>query len=130
MPYLEHCKVVNDDELDRSRRDQCLASGINPEQHCCLQIAYYISRPVECQSQGPNRVLDWIAPWNEYRIPVSYDGNASTLISFCPWCAAKLPESRRDLWYKTLYELGYTDPSEQNVPEEFNSDMWWRKRGI
>ena len=117
-------------DQDQSRREHCLLHGINPDQHCCLQMAYYISRPVECESQGANRVVDWIKPWDEYRIPVSYDGNSSTLIAYCPWCGAKLPESKRERWYETLHQLGYDDPSEQVIPEEFDSDLWWRRNGI
>jgi len=34
------------------------------------------------------------------------------------------------LWYNTLRSLGYDDPGEQDMPEEFNSDVWWRRGGI
>ena len=30
-------------------------------------------------------------------------------------------------WYDRLYALGYGDPGEDDTPEEFNSDKWWRK---
>jgi hypothetical protein len=43
-----------------------------------------------------------ISARNEYFIPVAYDGYASTLMEFCPWCGAKLPESKRELWYEVL----------------------------
>ena len=121
---------MNEDTQDKIRREQCLRNGVNPYHHCCLKMAYYISRPVEREHQGANRVLDWVEMWDEYRIPVSYDGYVSTLIAFCPWCGAKLPESKRRRWYETLNKLGYNDPSEQDIPEEFNSDVWWRRDGI
>lgn len=112
---------------DKFYADEATANGINPHQHCCPKMAYYISKPTLWPSQGHNRVLDWYRSWNEYRIPMTYDGHTSTLIDFCPWCGSKLPESRQKLWYETLYSLGFGDPGEQDIPEEFNTDEWWRK---
>jgi len=93
-------------------------------------MSYNLAHPIEVAHQGRNRVVDWIASWNEYRIPVAYDGYASTLMQFCPWCGAKLSESKKELWYQTLYKLGYDDPTEQDIPDEFNSDAWWRNRTV
>jgi hypothetical protein len=112
-----------------SRKQYCLIRGINPNHHCCLSMAYYAAHPIRNDHQGPNRVIDWYSAWDEYRIPITYDGYASTLISFCPWCGRKLRDSKQKLWYDTLYRLGYTDPGEQEIPEEFNSDKWWRDKG-
>jgi|SRR6516162_2003866 len=114
---------------DDERRSFCISKGINPRYHCCLDMAWFISKPVEWESQGPNPVILWLPQWNEYRIDISHRGHASTSIYFCPWCGKKLPEPKTDLWYKTLYELGYDDPSEQDIPDEFNTDAWWRGRG-
>ena len=111
----------------RDRLRYCLERGVNPDHHCCLDMAYAIAHPTETPHQGPNRVMDWIAQWNEYRIPVSYDGYASTVIRHCPWCGTRLPESREKEWYDHLYQLGYHDPGEQEIPEEFKDDRWWRE---
>jgi hypothetical protein len=89
-------------------------------------MAWFISEPVELESQGPNPVILWIASWNEYRIDISHRGHASTLIRYCPWCGVRLPESRQELWFRTLHDRGYADPSEMDIPEEFNTDAWWR----
>jgi hypothetical protein len=112
---------------DWAKRQYCLFRGIQPDQHCCLEMAYAISHPVETLHQETNRVLDWISQWNEYLIPVSYDGYKATIIRYCPWCGSALPKSRRDQWYEALYALGYDDPGEQEIPEEFKSDAWWRR---
>jgi hypothetical protein len=111
---------------DQAKEEYCRARGIGPEQHCCLDMAYAISHPVDVEHQGPNRVLDWIASWNEYLIPVAYDGYAATQIRFCPFCSRELPRSLKSEWYEALYALGYTDPSEQDIPSEYDSDAWWR----
>ena len=71
-------------------------------------------------------MLDWIARWDEYRIPMSYDGYAATLIRHCPWCGHKLPDSKRSLWYERLKSLGYSDPGNDDIPDEFETDAWWR----
>ncbi len=113
-------------EWDRAQR--CQRNGITPSNHCCLDMAYNISRPIEVPHQGPNRVLDWYAPWDEYMIPVAYDGYSATIIAYCPWCGRKLPESKRNSWYETLRSMGYDDPGEQDIPNEYHSDAWWRKR--
>lgn len=105
----------------------CRGKGIDPSRHCCLDMAYAISEPVLIEHQGANPVIHWIAAWNEYLIPVSLKGYSSTDIRFCPFCGAKLGETLRQKWYKTLRAMGYDDPGEQEVPEEFNSDAWWRK---
>ncbi len=80
---------------DQAKVAHCRSKGILPEQHCCLDMAYAISHPVEVEHQGSNRVLDWIASWNEYRIPVAHDGYSSTQIRFCPFCSKELPPSRK-----------------------------------
>jgi hypothetical protein len=112
---------------NEDKRQYCLSQEIDPSQHCCLQMAYYVAHPLEIPHQGPNRVVDWIKSWNEYRIPASYDGYSSTRIDYCPWCGKKLPDSKREHWYQALYKLGYDDPGSQDIPEPFQSDQWWRK---
>lgn len=111
---------------EEEKLSYCRNQGIVPEHHCCTEMAYCIARPVEVEHQGPNRVIDWIAGWNEYLIPVAYDGYSSTNIQFCPFCGDGLPPSKRDQWYEALYALGYNDPTEQEIPNAFNTDEWWR----
>lgn len=111
---------------DESRRAFCLAKDIDPSQHCCLDMAWFISDPVEFESQGSNPVLLWIKSWNEYRINIPRGGNSSTIIRFCPWCGSSSPISLQETWLNTLYALGFEDPGEQDIPPEFESDAWWR----
>ena len=78
----------------------------------------------------PNRVVDWIASWDKYRIPVPYDGYSSTAIRFCPMVRVGLPASRREEWYRVLHGMGYSDPGgDDGIPPEFESDEWWRSGG-
>lgn len=56
----------------------------------------------------------------------------SRVFAYCPNCGAKLPD------YSTEYDealeeaLGkeYCDITEDEIPEEFKTDEWWRKREI
>lgn len=108
-------------------RRWCESQGIQAEHHCCLDMAFAISRPLLTPQQGPNRVVDYSGAWNEYRIPVPYDGYSSTVIRYCPWCGSRLPASKRDEWYRVLRGMGFSDPSGDDViPPEFESDQWWR----
>lgn len=114
---------------DDERRKWCESQGVRPADHCCLELAFAISRPLLTPHQGPNRIVDWFGAWNEYRIPIPYDGYSSTIIRFCPWCGSRLPPSRHQEWYRVLKELGFGDPGgEDIIPAEFESDKWWRDK--
>ena len=84
---------------------------------------------------------------DDTRIPVQYysisreygvslkGSSAIQLLSYCPWCGKKLPESLRDEYYDILekeYELDSYDINDhpEKIPQEFKSDEWWKKRGL
>lgn len=67
------------------------------------------------------------AKFDEYGI-IIHDGGASfSEIKFCPYCGSSLPQSKRDLWFDTLEKLGYDDPFDQDIPEDFESNRWYKK---
>jgi hypothetical protein len=123
--WFRHRQDCRDCE-DWAKRQYCLSRGIQPEHHCCLDMAYAISHPIEIGHQGLGRVLDWFASWDEYRIPMPYDGYSSTLIRHCPFCGYRLPKSKRQLWYERLCSMGFDDPDNDDLPSEFETDQWWR----
>lgn len=61
---------------------------------------------------------------------------ASNGITYCPWCATKLPESLFDELSEVLekqYNLKpdiWNTEKEQLIPAEFLTDEWWKKRGL
>lgn len=61
--------------------------------------------------------------WDEYSIGPRGGTGDRVLISRCPWCGVKLPESKRDLWFEKLEQLG-VDPNEGDVPPGFDSGEW------
>lgn len=50
------------------------------------------------------------------------------LIAFCPWCGSKLPKSKRDLWFRKLEALGFSDPWSRKVPKKFQSEAWFSEK--
>lgn len=56
----------------------------------------------------------------------------SRIFAYCPNCGAKLP-AYIDEYSDALEEAvgkEYCDITEDEIPEEFKTDEWWRKRGI
>jgi len=74
----------------------------------------------------PDMLVSYTPKFDEYGLIIHDGGSASLEIRFCPWCGSKLPASRRDAWFDRLEELGFDDPAEQKIPEEFQSDAWYR----
>ena len=48
------------------------------------------------------------------------------LLYYCPFCGRCLPDSLRDKWYDTLVSFGYEEPWEDEIPEEFKNDSWYK----
>jgi hypothetical protein len=59
-------------------------------------------------------------------------------IGFCPFCGKGLPEMLENEFLDTIYEeLGqeflpkdWTTESREHLPPEFQTDEWWKKRGL
>lgn len=70
-------------------------------------------------------VMKYVAVFDEYGLPIPDGGSSHLIITFCPWCGAKLPPSQRDRWFEKLDELGLEPDSEQ-IPPEMQDSSWWR----
>ncbi|MBK8846766.1 MAG: hypothetical protein IPO27_09590 [Bacteroidetes bacterium] len=68
----------------------------------------------------------YVQKFDEYGIKILDGGNSSILIEFCPWCAERLPESKRDRWFDELNELGIIDPWSGKIPDKYLTDEWYR----
>jgi hypothetical protein len=76
--------------------------------------------------QCPDALIDYSARFDEYGIIV-HDGDISSVkISYCPWCGAELPPSRRAEWFDELAKLGISDPTEDELPPKYRGDGWYR----
>jgi hypothetical protein len=57
------------------------------------------------------------------------------VIDFCPFCGTKVPKSLTKKRSEILErEFGIDDPydtkQKKRIPQEFETDEWWKKRGL
>ncbi|RHZ35546.1 DUF6980 family protein [endosymbiont GvMRE of Glomus versiforme] len=98
------------------------------DKFCC---DYLVSR----LSEG-NVYIKYDSSFREFYLKRSDAKNVIYLIQFCPWCGKKLPKGLRNEWFDILekeYKIE-TDIFEwrenKDIPQEFKSDEWWKKRGL
>jgi hypothetical protein len=96
--------------------------------HCCTKMDEMVT--FSCD-QHPDRfdcpdcLVSYSPTFDEYGL-IIHDGGLSIIsIQFCPWCGARLPASKRDRWFEALAELGFNDPTEQEIPQHFKTDAWY-----
>ena len=95
-------------EADRARCCEAMRTALD---FSCDQH----EEPFECA----DALMIYNPVFDEYGIPV-HDGGASyVLISHCPWCGGRLPESQRDRWFDETAAFG-----DGELPEEYLSDAW------
>lgn len=95
------------------------------EAHCCADMTSALTfecdqhaDPFECGDSA----LIYNPVFDEYGLVV-HDGGASyVVISHCPWCAAKLPESQRDRWFDETDALDLGPDDE--TPEKYRTSAW------
>jgi hypothetical protein len=96
--------------------------------HCCDRMKKEVARTSAKGADGsddPDSLVVYIAKFNEYGINV-HDGGASyVLIMYCPWCGARLPDSKRDQWFEELERQGL-NPWTDTIPDAYQSDAWFR----
>ena len=98
--------------------------------HCCPRMSEMVAHICE---QHPDRfdcpecLVEYEPKFDEYGLIIHDGGSSSMSIQFCPWCGTRLPESKRDRWFDELASLGFDDPSEQEIPEPYNTDAWFRE---
>jgi hypothetical protein len=72
---------------------------VNFEEHCCGDMEERLK--FECSQhkdrfECPDSLVLHSADLDEYALIIHDGGSSSILIKYCPWCGAKLPESKRD----------------------------------
>jgi uncharacterized protein DUF6980 len=89
---------------------------IIPHKFCCESMLIHLKE----------QTIKYFPKFREYGIPV-YDGGTSFIVMlFCPWCGQQLPSSLRDMWFDLLDEKGIDCGDFDLIPEDMNSDSWWR----
>lgn len=91
--------------------------------HCCQFMAAY--------SNELDGLILYRPYFREYTVKVG--NNILQRIHWCPWCGNSLPPYLSDIFFKTIQkELGVDIGLSEikNLPEEFQTDEWWKKRGL
>jgi hypothetical protein len=88
----------------------------------------------------PGRIVLYEPIWRFFSSPLglSQDNGVDVSIHFCPFCGEKFPTELGDKWDEVLRkELGEYQAREESfddflrrLPPEFQTDEWWRKRGL
>ena len=97
-------------------------------EHCCDQMRYFLKNNDKNKVFDSDDIIYYALKFDEYGIVVHDGGSSYITIQYCPWCGKKLPVSKRELWFDELEKLGIEDPTEEEIPKEFRSDEWWKKR--
>jgi hypothetical protein len=98
------------------------------KKHCCKNMTDAVTATCDKHPDRfdcPDCLIHYSPKFDEYGIIVHNGGTASVSIAFCPWCGVRLSESKRDLWFKKLEDLGFDDPLGQKIPKQFQSDAWY-----
>ena len=97
-------------------------------EHCCEEMAYHLDWQCDMHSneyECADALVTFIPKFGEYGLIIHDGGDSYVVISHCPWCGARLPESQRDRWFEEMERRGI-DLSADDVPAEFDDDRWLR----
>ena len=81
-----------------------------------------------------NKIIDYDITVREYGM--RFRKNRVKMLNFCPWCGIKLPKDLIGELYDVLekeYNIPWRDADifeYTNVPDEFKTDEWWKKRDL
>jgi hypothetical protein len=97
--------------------------------HCCEQMNKQVS--LACHQHAdrfecPDALIDYSPKFDEYGLIIHDGGSGSVVIEYCPWCGTKLPGSKRDRWFDELERMGIDDPTDEQIPERYKSEAWYR----
>jgi hypothetical protein len=96
--------------------------------HCCTELDEYL--------ENDDLEVEYLPKFREYAIAYKAKaGGGLQLMKFCPFCGSNFPPSLRDDYIKIInYEFNFEsifDAEESDeLPIEFQSDEWWKKRGL
>lgn len=100
-------------------------------QGSCRGPEGHITKTTQC----PDQFICYNRKYRSYSLsPICLPTYALT---YCPYCGTKVPKELYDEWYQELGKLGYTEEqltdyefARTGIPEEFQTDAWWKKRGL
>ncbi|MCP4343986.1 MAG: hypothetical protein GY795_00490 [Desulfobacterales bacterium] len=96
-------------------------------EHCCNEMVNTLEQDELHFGYNPVRRNYFI----DYR--KEFGEGSAYRIKYCPWCRAKLPKPLGEKRLELLDEI-FGDYDEithaDQLPEEFKTDEWWKKRGL
>lgn len=95
--------------------------------HCCQDMDMHL--------ESNEIYLSYCPIDRTYYIPYKKKmGGGYQVLLYCPWCGKHLPKELRNELFDILEQEYNLDISfleiKKKAPKEFQSDEWWRKRGL
>ncbi len=95
------------------------------KEHCCDGMRFFLNEGKVQISYSPER----------RRYSILLYSNARQLIYYCPWCGKKFPKDLSKEWFEILekeygIECPFDEEERHKIPKEFQTDKWWKKRGL
>lgn len=78
-------------------------------------------------SRLSDAIMIYIDKFDEYGIIVHDGGESFIGVQYCPWCGKKLPDSKREEWFRQLEKLGFDSPLEEDIPEKYKTGAWYQE---
>ena len=122
MEHAQQCIPCRDHMIKVSLQN----NGVDINRYPCVHMAEAATFTCEHHPdliECPDALVLYDREFDQYAI--NDPGPAITPIRFCPWCGTKLPD-KSEQWFKELEALGFDDPFSQDIPEQYNSDEWYK----
>jgi len=93
---------------------------------CCYDMEWYAL-------DEPEELVDFNSAIRSYALHLP--DRTCVTINFCPWCGEEFSKDLYNEWKRILtQEYGIKTPSahmdDDDFPEEFKTEEWWKKRGL
>lgn len=98
-----------------------------PLKHCCEMMQLNLDDGRVQIFYSPEERRYYINVMNGKRIA------ATQGLFFCPWCGTKLPDDLSTEYHEILakeYAIDSHHVQTKKIPLEFQTDEWWKKRGL
>lgn len=99
---------------------------------CCDDMKYHLEHKCDIHENifdCADNLFIYNHIMNEYGIIIHDGGSSYIEIKYCPFCGKFLGNSKREEFFELIDKLNL-DRDDENFPEEFKSDEWWKKRGL
>jgi hypothetical protein len=109
--------------------------------HCCSRLTDEIENGSTLT--GNRKFFKYDSQRRYYAIVCDQEKKIDLQLSYCPFCGVRFPHDLCDEFERVLLsEFGpdyltsfgntifETIPAKKSIPQEFQTDEWWKKRGL